>query len=148
MAKDTEPDRFVLMVAYQPAAPGAKLPLRGQDTFLDVADARTIEKACWRFMERGAKAGLFHATDGKNENKEPPMRVVENYCWRGDPWTMTAADGTQQTITRGTWLVGAILRPDIYEKVKKGEISGASIQGRVRRVPARRATLAQYTKKE
>ena len=141
-------DRFISMVAYQPAAPGAKIPRRGMDHYVDICSPEVIERAAWRFLALGGKSGLFHKSDGTDAKGEPPMRIVESSIHRGPPYDITAVNGEKVRITTGTWLIGAILRPDIWERYRKGEFGGASLDGTVQRVPATRKTLRQYDKKE
>lgn len=120
------------------------MPKRGMDHFVDTASPEVIERAAWRFLALGAKSGLFHKGDGADKDGQPPMRIVESAIHRGPAYDMTAVNGEKVRITPGTWICGAILRPDIWERYKKGEFGGASLDGRVRRVPATRKTLRQY----
>ena len=128
-------DRFVLMVGYSPN----KMPFRGADGFLDLASPEVVEKACWRFMDNGANAGLLH-----KEGDEDAFKVVENYIYRNPvPWVLKAVDGSEQTIRQGDWVIGARLRKDVWEDWKKGRYRSGSLQGGASRIPATPETLAR-----
>jgi hypothetical protein len=129
--KESEEDRFLLMMAYSPN----KMPLRGADGFVDLAPARVIEKACWRFSQNGAQAGLWH-----EEGHEQAYKVVENYIYRNDvPWI----EG-DQTVRKGDWIIGGICAPPTWDLYKTGQIGGGSLQGGAQRAPASEDTLAHY----
>jgi hypothetical protein len=133
VVEKSEANRFLLMVGYSPN----RLPLRGADGFLDVASPEVIEKACWRFMANGAGAGLMHKSGG-----EDAFRVVENSIYRGPDWTLTATDGSTQTVRKGEWLIGVICSPATWDDYKKGVYGSGSLQGNAVRIPARPETLA------
>lgn len=124
-ADDTK--RFLLLVAYS----ANTMPQRGADGYVDVASPEVLEKACWRFAERGLQVGLWH-----QDGTTGVAKVVENYIWRGEPWTVTGPDRKQQTIREGDWVVGMILDEPTWALYKAGMIGGASPQGRAKRRPA------------
>ena len=134
VAKAEEESRFLLMVGYSPN----RMPLRGADGKLDVASPEVVEKACWRFMENGARGGLMHKAGGENA-----LRVVENGIYRGPEWHFTAANGEEVTVRKGDWLIGAILSPSAWRRYKNGEFGSGSLQGSAQRGPARPETLAR-----
>ncbi len=55
--------------------------------------------------------------------------IVENYI---APVDMVI---NNETVKKGTWLMGVIWSPEYYEKVKKGEITGYSMGGTAIRIP-------------
>lgn len=79
-------------------------------------------------MSKGGAVGLGHLPGTAGAG-----RVVESWIHRAAPWTLTAADGSQQTVMPGDWLVGVIWTPQAWEKVKSGQITGASMQGTAKR---------------
>lgn len=133
--KADEENRFLLLVAYS----ANKMPVRGQDGYVDVASPDTLEKACWRFMDNGAKVGLFHEA-----GHESPGRVVENYIFRSEtPWVIESPDGRSQIVEKGDWVVGIICSRETWALYKSGQIGGASPQGSCGRQPARSEVLAR-----
>ncbi|MDE2104335.1 MAG: hypothetical protein KGL39_44265 [Patescibacteria group bacterium] len=133
--KADEENRFVLLMAYSPN----HIPQRGQDQFIDVARPMVLEKACWRFMDNGAKAGLWHEPGHENE-----ARVVENYIYRNpEPWVIKGNNGQEQVIKQGDWIVGFILSPTAWGLYKQGLIGGASPQGSAGRRRADPGFVAQ-----
>ena len=135
VVKEREEDRFLLMVGYSPN----RMPHRGADGYLDLASPRVVEKACWNFMTNGAGAGLMHKAGG-----EDAFRVVENYVYRNPvPWILKAADGSEQVIEEGDWVIGVVCSKQVYEDYKAGKYGSGSIQGRAQRAPASSETIAQ-----
>ena len=133
--KADDENRFLLLVSYS----ANTMPARGADGYIDVANPAVLEKACWRFMDNGAKAGLWH-----QEGHADSARVVENYIYRNPiPWVIKAPNGRQQVVKAGDWLTGLILEPDTWRLYKAGRIGGASPQGRAGRRAAAPETLAR-----
>ena len=132
--KSDAKQRYVLMVAY----PSMKADVStAQDGFRDFGQASVIEKACFNFMRKGCKLGMWH------KEGYDPGEVVENYIYRGPTWITKSDDGTEQIIEPNDWLVGMILNPDVFEMYEKGLIGGASPQGRAKRRIPDPNTLAQ-----
>lgn len=130
-----EAQRFLLMVGYSPN----RQPLRGADGFIDIASPEVIEKACWRYMANGAGAGLMHKAGG-----EDAFKVVENYIYRNPiPWVLKAADGSEQTIREGDWVIGVICSKEVWTDVMSGKYGGGSLQGGAARIHPRAETLAR-----
>ena len=125
--KSDDEQRYVLMVAY----PALKADVStAQDGHRDFGQAPVIEQACFNFMRKGCKLGMWHQ-DGYD-----PGEVVENYVYRGPTWVTKSDDGTEQIIEPGDWLVGMILTPPVWDMYKAGVIGGASPQGKAkRRIP-------------
>ena len=135
LAKENAEQRFLLMVGYSPN----KMPYRGADGFVDLCRPEVIEKACWRFMENGAGAGIGHQPGG-----EDAFKVVENYIYRNPvPWELTAADGSKQVIKEGDWVLGIVLTPESWSDYKKGRWRGGSLQGKAERIRATPEVLAR-----
>lgn len=132
--KSNEEQRYVLMVAYASMKKDAGV---AQDGFTDFGRPAVVEKACFQFMRKGCKLGMWHETG------YDPGEVVENYIYRGPTWIIKGDDGTEQTIEPGDWLCGMILKPEVFEMYKKGLISGASPQGKAKRRIPDPQTLAQ-----
>ena len=134
--KADDEKRFLLLVAYS----ANKMPARGADGYIDVASPEVLEKACWRFMDNGARVGLYH-----EPGHDGAARVVENYVYRNEvPWVMKAPDGSTQTVMYGDWVVGVICSKDTWNNYyKAGMIGGASPQGRAGRRLASEETLAR-----
>lgn len=113
--------RFTLGVAWhadrpdeQPAADGHRAVIRAEE----------LEKTAWAWMARSREVGLMHL-----DGTEGHGTVVESYLWRGPDWTTVDANGNEQVITRGSWLVGVIWDPPTFLAIKRGQIDGYSPQG-------------------
>jgi hypothetical protein len=132
MAK--EEDRFLLLVAYS----ANKMPLRGADTYIDLAGPEVLEKACWKFADNGMVTGLWH-----EPGHEKAARVVENYIYRNpEPWVIKGENGQpDQIIRQGDWVTGLILSKATWKLYKAGFIGGASPQGGAARIVATAETL-------
>ena len=123
ITKDTEPQKFVLGVAYQ-AGPDPRIA-KGVDGGRDFFTEAELEKACWSFMLSGQQHGLFHA-----EGTEGAARPVENYIYRNPvPWVVDK----DLIVRKGDWVLGALLDDRPWELVVAGEANGWSPQGEARR---------------
>lgn len=130
--KANEEDKFLLMVAYSPN----RMPLRGADKKTDVASPRVLEKACWLFMAKGAKTGMWHEA-----GHEAEAVCVENYVYRNPvPWHI---EGTDTVIKQGDWVVGFLLSDAAWGLYKSGQIGGVSMQGDAGRKKASAESLAR-----
>jgi putative serine protease XkdF len=118
--------QYLLTVAYQ--AGRDERITKGQDGARDFFSPAELEKAAWLFMKSARDVGLFHL-DGTTGCAQ----VVESYIWRGDDWALTAADGTEQIVKSGDWLVGLLCDDVAWNLYKSGRISGVSPQGRAAR---------------
>ena len=133
--KSDDEQRYVLMVAY----PAMKADTAvAQDGHRDFGQAPVIEQACFNFMRKGCKLGMWHK-DGNEDCGE----VVENYIYRGPTWVTKSDDGTEQIIEPDDWLVGMILKPEVFAMYKAGIIGGASPQGKAKRRIPDPSTLAR-----
>ena len=129
--------RFTLCVGYPARKPDVG---RAADGFRDWSSEESVEKAAWNYLRKSPKVGLFHETSGTSEGIAD---VVESYIYRQDePWIIRAADGTEQRICKGDWLIGLLWSEDGWNLVKQGEITGVSPQGRAKRRPTSAADLA------
>lgn len=111
---------------------------RAMDGFRDFAGPDAVQDAAWHFMKQGAKIGLGH-----QQGTTGAGTCVESWVHRADPWTITAVDGTTQTIMPGDWLIAVQWPADTWELVKSGVINGVSMQGTAtRRKPSPEALAA------
>lgn len=129
--KARDEDRFLLMVAYSPN----RMPLRGADKKTDLASPRVLEKACWAFMAKGAKTGMWH-----EPGHESDAVCVENYVYRNPvPWVVN----DDLVIKEGDWVVGFVLSERAWDLYKRGLIGGVSMQGGAGRKRASAESLAR-----
>ena len=108
--------RYTLAVAF---------PLNELDAYNDIISSPDeLERIAWTFLQRRRKIGLMHqpGTDGAGE-------VVESYIYRGPKWEVNG-----EVVEPGDWLLGVVWREDAWERIKRGEFTGYSIQGWGRRV--------------
>ena len=137
VVKEQNEDRYLLNVVY----PAMRLePKGGKDGFRDFASAGVVEKAAWRFMQKGAKLGMWH-----QEGYDHCAEVVESYIYRNpDPWFIKDDAGAIiQEVWEGDWLMGTILQPPTWSLYKAGLIGGVSPQGEAARIYSTPARLAQ-----
>lgn len=116
---------------------------RAADNHVDFAGKQAVEDAAHEFMLKSQRIGLWHedGTDGAG-------RVVESGLHRGPDWVLKAADGSEQTITDGDWMLAIQWTPQAWGLIKSGKIRGVSMQGSaVRRRPSPEA-LASLRKEE
>lgn len=122
--KAAEPQRYVLGVAYQPGLdPRIQ---KGQDGGRDAFTEAELEKAAFSFLACGSpQIGIGHA-DGTTG----AARVVESYIYRNEqPWDI----GNGIVVTKGTWLIGAILDEKSWRLAQAGKLNGFSPQGSAKR---------------
>lgn len=132
--KADDAKRYLLTVAY----PAMKADVSvAADGHRDFAPPDVIEMAAWNFMRKGARLGLWHQ-DGHDD----AATTVESYIYRGPDWTVTAADGSEQLIKSGDWLLGVICSPETWSLYQRGEVGGVSPQGGARRRIPSPSTLA------
>lgn len=133
--KADDSKRFLLTVAY----PAYKFDVAvAADGHMDVATEDVVERACWSFMRKGARLGMWHEAGHADAGE-----VVENYIHRGSPWVIKAADGTDHTIMPGDWLVGIVCSEHTWALYKSNAIGGVSPQGGARRRLPSADTLAR-----
>lgn len=122
--KSAEPMRYVLAVAYQPGFD--KRIQKGVDGGRDAFTEAELEKAAFSFLASGnPQVGIGHA-----DGTVGAATVVESYIYRNEvPWDI----GNGITVTKGTWLIGAILDPKSWQMALDGRLNGMSPQGTARR---------------
>ena len=125
VVKAQDEQRYTLTVAYPANKPDVAVAMDG---FKDFAGEAAVEKAAWSYLRKSPHVGLWHenGTSGAGE-------VCESYIYRGPDWTVSAADGSEQVIKSGDWLMGIIWSPESWPLVKQGLIGGVSPQGRAKR---------------
>lgn len=118
VVKADDEQKYTLGVAY---------PADEIDSHGDFTDAAQLERAAWGFManviaKNDPGVGTDHAdgTDGA-------ARVVESYIYRGPTWV--DEESGEVIAKEGDWLVGAVWTDEGWERVKKDELTGWSIQG-------------------
>lgn len=125
VVKAAEEQRFTLGVAY----PALRVDVAvAQDGHRDFVSPEALEKAAWGWMSKQGTIGLFH-----KDGTEGQGTVVESYIWRADPWVVKGADGVEQTVMPGDWLLGVQWRADTWPLIKSGLVGGFSLQGSARR---------------
>lgn len=121
VVKREDEQRYTLGVAY---------PANRIDAHGDYTTAAELERAAWQFMRRvqmgKAGIGLMHqpGTDGAGT-------VVESYIYRGPTWQIG-----EQVVEPGDWLLGVIWDEMAWARIRRGEITGYSIQGFAHKAPA------------
>lgn len=122
LRKSSDPDRFVLGIAYQAGMdPNIK---KGADGYTDFISSEVLEKAAWGYLRgRAYDNGLEHE-DGTTGHVD----VVESSIYRGPDWEINGV-----VVKSGDWLLGAILDEPTWELVKAGKFTGWSPQGKVSR---------------
>lgn len=133
VVKAEDERRFTLTVAY----PVNKTDVAvARDGYQDFAKAAAIEDAAWEYLRNSPVVGLDHedGTDGAGH-------VVESYIYRGPDWVVKAADGSEQVIKAGDWLVGIQWDEQSWDDFKSGKRTGVSMQGMAERVEADPADL-------
>lgn len=125
VVKSDDERRYTLTVAYPADSPDVG---RARDGFQDFASKEAVENAAWSYMRNGGGVGGFHldGTEGFGER-------VESYIYRGPDWHIAAADGSDQVVKEGDWLLGIIWTPDAWNLIKSGEATGVSMQGGAKR---------------
>ena len=84
----------------------------------DVVSPEEIERAAHRFLVEGGGVAEMHGATGAGD-------VVESFIARdNDPH-----------FAPGAWVLGVRLRPEAWERVRRGELTGFSVGGRGVRVP-------------
>ena len=133
-----EESRFILGLAYQ--CDQDPRIVKGQDGGRDFFRPDELERACWTFLPGGGQVGLYHLDD---PGVMGHMTVTENYIYRNEvPWVVKAADGSEQVIKCGDWVIGGICDEIGWNLVKSGKVRGFSPQGVARRRRVRKVSDA------
>jgi hypothetical protein len=116
----TQEEKYVLGIVLEP------LKEMGEtDSQKDLYSAEEVRKAAYLFMEEFADMGVQH-TELANDK----LKILESWIQRED----AVIEGVK--VIKGTWLMGVRVVDDtLWEKVKKGEITGFSIGGIASRTP-------------
>jgi Putative phage serine protease XkdF len=105
---------------------------RAADGHRDFTSKASLEKAAHSFLANSPVVGVDHAdgTDGAGT-------VLESFIWPAGDWT---PDGSAYTVKEGDWLVKVQWSDEAWGRIKAGEITGVSMQGKARRrVPSAEA---------
>lgn len=116
----TAEERYVLGVVLEP------LGGKGEhDSQKDFYSADEIRKAAHKYMEDYGTLGLQHQFKVNGQ-----VKLLENWISRTDE----TIDG--QVVKAGTWLMGIrVVDDELWDRVKKGDLTGFSIGGFARRTP-------------
>lgn len=117
IVKEDGEQRYTLGVAY---------PADEVDSHGDFTSADELEKAAWTFMADVIAKGAPGAGTDHADGTDGAASVVESYIYRGPVWK--TEDGAV-IAKEGDWMVGAIWADEAWERVKKDELTGWSIQG-------------------
>lgn len=129
VVKSEDERRYTLVMAYPANTPDVA---KARDGFQDFAKEGDVEEAAWTYLSKSQNVGRWHqdGTDGAGE-------IVESYIYRGPDWAIKAANGSEQVIRAGDWLVGIRWNDESWADIKEGRGTGVSMQGRVnRRTPS------------
>jgi site-specific DNA-adenine methylase/SAM-dependent methyltransferase len=114
VVKQEEERRYTLGIAY----PAEKVDAHG-----DYTTPQELEEAAWTYLKKvqegRASVGLMHQSGTSGAGT-----VVESYIYRGPDWEVNG-----QVVKAGDWLLGVIWNEKAWELIKKGYITGYSIQG-------------------
>lgn len=120
--------RYLLTVAHQPGRD--ERITKGVDGQRDFFTGEQLERAAWTLLQGGApEVGLYHV-DGTVGHAQ----VVESYIYRGPDWVLKAADGSEQVVKAGTWLVGLQCDDVAWDLWKRRLVTGVSLQGVGKRI--------------
>lgn len=140
VVKSDSARRYTLTLAYPADKPDVAVALDGHRDF---AGKQALENAAWTYLTKSPAVGLWHedGTEGAGE-------VVESYIWRGPDWTVTAADGSEQVVKSGDWLLGIRWSEQAWPLVRDGQGRGVSMQGKATRRSPSPGVLAALGKAE
>lgn len=127
--------RFCLGIAWVPG-PDPRIA-KGQDGGRDFLTEAELEKAAWSYLRNGPQVNAFHTA-----GTEGCATVVESSIHRGPDWDL--GDGI--VVTKGTWLVGAILDERMWQAAQDGKVNGWSPEGTARRRAVRKEDAVPITK--
>jgi hypothetical protein len=136
--------RYTLDVAY----PADKADIhKAMDKHRDFASKAVVEDAAWNYMRAFRDVGLCHtpeqaASVGTELLQQGAAELVESYVYRGPDWVVKAADGSEQVIVAGDWLVGFVWTQQAWDLIKSGKINGVSVEGGAKRRKPSKAALA------
>lgn len=140
LAKSDE-RRYTLGVVYEPDI---------VDTQGDFAKAEDIEKAAWDYMLRlqvvvKSAEAVLSALSESNEAEIDVTELVEKGAGLDDQHLQVSHEvGTVvesyiaptdmeingQKVAKGSWLLGVVWTPEMFDKIKKGDRTGLSMYGK------------------
>lgn len=113
---DPNDERYVLGVVLVPE----QVDAQG-----DIYSHEEVRQAAHRFMEEFGGLGLMHELRVNDQ-----VKVLESYV------APTPFQVGELSVAKGTWLLAVRVHSDeLWERVKRGELTGFSIGGSARRVP-------------
>lgn len=115
------------MIAYSIAYPA--MPMGWKDTQNDWVSAEEIQKMAHNWMINSGNYDIQHRI--LNVSKSDAS-VVESFIAPVDFMWPTGNDSFKR-ITKGSWIVATKFSPNLWEKVKSGEINAYSIRGKAKR---------------
>jgi len=115
--KAAEEQHYTLGIAY----PANKVDAHGEFT-----TPEELEKTAWTWLAKHRKIGIQHQ-DGTEGHGIP----VESYIYRGPDWEVNG-----QVVKAGDWLLGVVWDDAAWQLIKRGVLTGYSIQGDAFRKPA------------
>ena len=118
-APDAAPRRITLGVVLEPDS----TDLQG-----DVMKAEDVELSAHAWMEQSQTAGRAHAEVVKG------AKVVESYIAPCD-FVVKCADGTEETVLKGSWVLGMRWPEKVWKQIEDGTLTGYSVGGRGVRIP-------------
>jgi hypothetical protein len=153
LRKSEDVQRYTLGVVYEPDV---------ADTDNEFAKAEDIEKAAWQFLSdlqscASAAAQIVKTVNDADDTMQVQLDITELH----DLICKGAGDGlddqhlqvtehvgtivesylapvdfdlADQRVTKGTWLLGVIWTPEMFEKIQTGERTGLSMFGRAQRL--------------
>lgn len=109
---------YVLGVAY----PADRIDGHGE-----FMNAESVRKASRTFLSDGGRQIGLHHADGTVGHAQ----VLDSFVWpiEAPDWVTVGADGTEQVIRGGDWLVGVEFDAQTWPLIKTGQVNGWSIQG-------------------
>jgi len=114
----TEDEKFVLGIVLEPEV---------RDAQGDIYSAKEVRTAAHAFMEQFQNIGFMH-----RELINDKVSILESYV---APSEFTIGD---QSVKEGTWLFATRVNdPEMWDGIKKGNLTGYSIGGSAVRVPDR-----------
>jgi hypothetical protein len=114
VAKAAEEQHYTLGVAY----PANQVDLKGEYT-----TPEELEITAWRYMAKHGYIGIQHQNGTKGHGIP-----VESYIYRGPDWTVG-----DQTVHAGDWMLGVVWDDPAWFLIKKGMLTGYSIDGKAYR---------------
>ena len=135
ICKTTE-ERYVLGIVLEPTD-GADGSEWKPDSQHDIYSKEEIRRVAHQWMEQFKRIGFMHRALINDR-----VSILESFVVPDGTGGFDVRDpeGETQHVQEGTWLLGLRINDDeLWGKVKRGEISGLSIGGSARRVPAKGA---------